>query len=300
MSSGRRRPIARRVFDEATIARLNAFRLAGPGRRRSDATGFHAGGGRGGRLEYRDHVPYASGDDFRDIDWSAFARLGELHVKRHSGDPVLEVHVVLDRSASMGIGDGAKDACARRLAAAFVFASVREDVSITVWGIGTGLRQIGETIRGVAGLPGVIEALERESAVSGRLDTPGVGELFVRAGRPRSIVVISDFLDEAVAPARLFRRASAKVHAVFVAVHTDEERSPTSAPTLDLLDIEDGRRLTVDSVPGLLERYRSLFESHLVGLRSQATMHRAPFIEVAAEANFGDVLSDVMRHGVTT
>ncbi|MBW2969454.1 DUF58 domain-containing protein [Candidatus Woesearchaeota archaeon] len=59
-------------------------------------------GGQG--LVFKDHAQYSIGDDFRRIDWKAFARTDKLFVKRFEEDRNLIVHIILDFSSSMDFG----------------------------------------------------------------------------------------------------------------------------------------------------------------------------------------------------
>lgn len=58
----------------------------------------------GSGLVFKDHAQYAVGDDFRRIDWRAFARTDKLFVKRFEEERNLIVHVIVDFSASMDFG----------------------------------------------------------------------------------------------------------------------------------------------------------------------------------------------------
>lgn len=59
-------------------------------------------GGQG--LVFKDHAPYVVGDDFRRVDWRAFARTDKLFIKRFEDERNLIVHVIIDFSASMDFG----------------------------------------------------------------------------------------------------------------------------------------------------------------------------------------------------
>src|SRR5262249_6474782 len=62
--------------------------------------------------------PYVAGDDPRAIDWNAYLRLGDLLVKEFDAEETPRLLLLVDRSASMGLGGGTKFLCALRLAAA--------------------------------------------------------------------------------------------------------------------------------------------------------------------------------------
>lgn len=78
---------------------------------------------RGGSVEFADYREYAPGDDFRQIDWNAYARLERLFLRLFVEEEDVTFHIVLDASESMkwGGANGAGDSkwqYAQRLAAA--------------------------------------------------------------------------------------------------------------------------------------------------------------------------------------
>ena len=59
---------------------------------------------RGSGLDFAGLRPYVDGDDARHIDWNVTARLDEPQVREFNEDRELTAWLVLDRSASMGVG----------------------------------------------------------------------------------------------------------------------------------------------------------------------------------------------------
>jgi uncharacterized protein (DUF58 family) len=88
--------------DLARAARILAVRS------RREASGFFAGSYasafRGGGIEFEESRPYVPGDDVRNLDWNAFARTGDLFVKRFREERDETVLLALDVSASMDFG----------------------------------------------------------------------------------------------------------------------------------------------------------------------------------------------------
>jgi uncharacterized protein (DUF58 family) len=60
---------------------------------------------RGTGMEFTDVRPYAEGDDIRHLDWNLLARTGHPYIKLYTETRELTVLLVVDRSASTGIGD---------------------------------------------------------------------------------------------------------------------------------------------------------------------------------------------------
>jgi uncharacterized protein (DUF58 family) len=68
--------------------------------------GEHRSAFRGRGLDFDQVVPYAWGDDVRDIDWNATARLGEAYRKRYVEERELTVVLLFEDSLSLQFGSG--------------------------------------------------------------------------------------------------------------------------------------------------------------------------------------------------
>lgn len=104
--------------------------LAGklPGERRSKR--------RGRSVEFADFRPYVAGDDLRHIDWNILGRLDKLFVKLFREEEDLSLHVIIDASASMDVGEPNKLVYACRLAAALGYVGLVNQNRVTVSAIG--------------------------------------------------------------------------------------------------------------------------------------------------------------------
>ena len=60
---------------------------------------------RGQSVEFADFRPYVAGDDFRRIDWNAYARLERFFIKLFVEEEDLTVHLLIDTSRSMHWGE---------------------------------------------------------------------------------------------------------------------------------------------------------------------------------------------------
>ena len=76
---------------------------------------------KGASIEFKDFREYTPGDDPRTVDWSVYARLGELVIKLFRQEEELDLWVLLDTSGSMDFGEPNKFVHARRLAAALAY-----------------------------------------------------------------------------------------------------------------------------------------------------------------------------------
>src|SRR6476660_674463 len=69
-------------------------------------SGLHRASLHGSSVEFAEHKEYSQGDELRDVDWKAYAKLDRYYVKQFEQESQLTVYLVLDASASMKFGGG--------------------------------------------------------------------------------------------------------------------------------------------------------------------------------------------------
>ncbi|MBI1381909.1 MAG: DUF58 domain-containing protein [Planctomycetaceae bacterium] len=170
----------------------------------SDAlAGAYRSNFKGSGIEFDEVRPYLPGDDVRAIDWNVTARTGEPHVKRFAEDRQLNLHLVLDASASMDFGTRVltkREAAAELVGlVAATAAKQRDPVALELFGRCSTSADLGHVAPGQGG-PHVLRLLQAAlEAREPRRDAPADGfqrtlEELVRLLRRRSLVfLISDF-----------------------------------------------------------------------------------------------------------
>src|SRR6202165_4188458 len=113
-----------RILESLTLAgrRVPPGRTAGQWRSRAS----------GSSVEFSDYRTYTPGDEFRRIDWNAYARLERLFVRLYRAEEDLALAVVLDASASMAWGKPSKGRLAAQLAGALAFIALRSGDRVEV------------------------------------------------------------------------------------------------------------------------------------------------------------------------
>jgi uncharacterized protein (DUF58 family) len=93
---------------------------------------------RGRSVEFADFRNYTPGDDFRLIDWNAYARLDRFMLRLFVAEEELPLSVFLDLSGSMDWGKPNKAQTARRLAGALAYVALAalDRVRLTVFAAG--------------------------------------------------------------------------------------------------------------------------------------------------------------------
>src|SRR5437868_11905716 len=87
-------------LDNLTLLTRRSMATGRQGRRRSPMAGSS--------MEFADYRRYAPGDDFRRIDWKAYARLERLFLRVFEAEENLTVTVLVDCSDSMYYGNPPK------------------------------------------------------------------------------------------------------------------------------------------------------------------------------------------------
>src|SRR5580704_3724064 len=149
-------------------------------------------------MEFADYRRYSFGDDPRSLDWSAYLRLGKLFLKIYETEQHIPVRILLDRSDSMGFGDGgeSKFLYAQRLAATFAYLALLHLDTTAVVPFGNRLNKPLIVSGGRDRLWPVLEFLGEQSCEGGTYLFGSVKE-FMGTFTSRGIVVlISDFFDE--------------------------------------------------------------------------------------------------------
>jgi len=245
---------------------------------------------RGQSVEFADHRPYVAGDDLRFVDWNIYGRLEQLFLKLFIEEQDLTVHVVVDGSASMTVGEPSKELFIKKLAAALGYVSLVNNnrVSISVFADGVVgqlanmrgrnyLHQMADFLL-TAQCDGVsqFETACRQIA-SGRI---GCGVM----------IVLSDFLFKEGYDAGLRRLIGRQYDLYVIQVLSAQELSPDFAGDLRLIDIEDADVAEITVSAALVKYYKRNVTAYCNELKDFCSRRGA----VYALANSGDSVESLV------
>ena len=109
------------VFDEAFLRQLERLMLVTRKAVHGGMKGVRRSVKRGQSVEFTDYRDYTLGDDLRALDWNLYARLEKLFIKLFIEEEDVNVHILLDASASMDGGAPDKLLFGKRAAAALAY-----------------------------------------------------------------------------------------------------------------------------------------------------------------------------------
>ena len=289
------------LFDEAFQRQLESLALAArklvQGRDRAERRTRRAGHG----IELADYRSYSPGDDYRHIDWNAYARTERLLLRLFEQEEDLGVSLLLDCSASMGAGaaSGALSKLARgkqlTAALAYVALSGLDRVSIHALGVDELARM--PAARGKAQIFTALEFLRRLKPEGPTDLGSAVAKFIARQKRRGLVVLISDLYD----PRGVERAISALRYARFelhvIHVLDGAEAEPALRGDVELIDAETGLTRTVTITPALLARYRAAFVAHRTRIEGFCREKHVPLHTVTTGEALDTATLRVLRRG---
>ena len=274
--AGRRAADAGPLLDEAMLRQLMRLRIESGTSFTEWLTGEHEGRRKTHAIEFEDYRGYAEGDDFRLIDWNAYARLGELFVKTSVAEETMSIGLLIDCSRSMEWGRPTKLRYAKQLAAALGALALMHGDRVQAAGIGEGNALIGAPLYGpasVAALSAELEALP----VMGSTDLAGsIASFQQQAQLPGLVVVLSDLLAPMTDIGALDFLALQERSIVVMHIIDPAEAAPDLAGTIELRDRESGATAIRAVTPDVRRHYIKRFQERAAAIESrlaQASIH---------------------------
>jgi uncharacterized protein (DUF58 family) len=210
---------------------------------------------RGASVEFADFRPYTPGDDIRQIDWNLYARMERVFLKLFVAEEELNVHLLVDTSASMDWGEPNKLRYAKQLAAAFGYIALAnlDRVSVSAFAAaGGGAQQPG--VRGKRGAVPLFNFLQQLPAGSGGDLAKACRRYAQTARTPGPLLLCSDLLDAGWKEA-LGALSSRPFEITVMHILAPQELSPALDGDFRLTDLEGGPAVEISADLDLLRRY---------------------------------------------
>ena len=252
---------------------------------------------RGVSVEFADYRNYTAGDDFRYIDWNAFARLDELLLKLYEEREDLHIYFLVDVSQSMTYGELPKLIYAKRVAAALAYIGLSNLDRIGITAFNTIDMNRLPTERGKAKIFTVLNFLDQING-SGETDMEHAFQNFVHQTKRRGLVVlISDLFDPkgfAAGPNMLkFQK-----HDLFVIHIIDEkEAEPSLLGDYHLVDVETNQLRPVTINENHIKRYQALFQKYCDDLDRYCRQREISLVRTMTKAPFEELILRIFRMG---
>jgi uncharacterized protein (DUF58 family) len=260
----------------------------------------------GSSLEFADYRNYSWGDEPRTIDWAVYARLDRLFVKLFEQERDLDVHFLVDCSASMRWSPAAAESgpapkfdAARRIAAALGYIALANLDRVNVGWFDANLGDDLGLTRGKGQFHKVLDFLRNAPEVSGPTALERSFRAFTQRLKRRGLVfVLSDFLDPAGTDAALslLRYHQFEVHIIQV-LHP-AELNPELSGDLRLTECETGAVYELTASDALVRDYREQVDDFLASLEQFCLQRGVGYALAPTTVPFEDLVLRVLRDGV--
>ncbi len=283
------------LLDPAFLRRLGRLRLAVRRRFAGSSAGSRRSLRRGSSAEFAEHRPYYAGDDVRRIDWNAYARLEELVLRLFVAEEDLSLYLLVDRSASLGLGSPPKIELAKQVAAALGYVGLSGSERVAVMPFGDDIDPPMPATRGRRRIGTLLRYLD---ALEARGDTDlgrSIERFLARSPRPGLVVVISDFFDPGGFQKPLDRLLAQKHEPVLFQVLDREEIEPTAGQDVELIDSETGAKVDVSLDERAIAAYRARLHAFFAELEGYAKKRGLFYGRVDAQHTLDDVVISYLR-----
>lgn len=283
------------LLDEATLRQLMRMRIESGQSFTEWLTGEHEGRRKTHAVEFEDYRGYAEGDDFRLIDWNAYARLGELFVKTSLAEETLSIALLIDCSRSMDWGRPSKLRYAKQLAAALGALALMHGDRVRTAGIGGGESLIGAPLYGPASLATLTTELEALPVVP-TTDLVGSIASFQQHAEPQGLVVVLSDLLAPMADIDTLDFLETQGRSIVVLHIIDPaEAAPALSGTVELRDRETGATTTRAVTPAVRQQYARRFQERTAAIKARLAADSIRYIAVTTSVAPLDFIGSGLR-----
>ena len=287
------------LFDAAFLDRLRVLALRLRKRRQLMRRGAQSSPATGFTREFKDYRHYTPREDYRAIDWRLYARLDKLFVRLYEETQELNLHLLIDTSASMAEPFSEKRRQALRFTVALAYLALSAQQRVSVYSMDGSVRQELPPLRGQGNIEKVIQAVLR-------LKFDAVTNLRrcfeeFRPSRQRFgvIFVISDFFGSEIGSAAeaVGRVAAWPGECHFLQIVHPQEREPELNGEYELTEVETGEKRRFWLTKRDAERYTATFDGFCDHLARECATHRIDFMQVSTQDAFEERFLDLLVRG---
>ncbi|HLI90129.1 MAG TPA: DUF58 domain-containing protein [Ktedonobacteraceae bacterium] len=274
-------------LDNLTLLTRRSMATGRPGRRRSPLAGSS--------MEFADYRRYAPGDDFRRIDWRAYARLERLFLRVFEAEENITVTILVDCSDSMTHGTPPKAELAVAMAAALAYIALKCEDSVVVGALTDRLAAYRRAGSGKNSIWSVGEFLNRLP----RSGTTDLNRALYDLGRivsgPGLTIVISDFLAPGGYRTGVRAVRQLRQEVALLQILAPDEIDPDIQGDWRLRDSEGGGSVEVSISAPVLEAYRERLATFTRDLEAFAHANMASYALIPASMKIIDVIQRLLR-----
>jgi len=283
------------VFDEAFLRQLERLMLVTKKSVQGGMKGVRRSVKRGQSVEFTDYRNYTLGDDLRALDWNLYARLEKLFIKLFIEEEDVNVHILLDASASMDGGNPDKLVFGKRAAAALAYIGLASYDRISMAVLQGKAARRFPPVRGTGRVFQVLADLSGVNAHKGQTDLAAACRHYAAQITQRGpLILISDLFDENAERA-ISELAGTRCDVAVLHTLSADELDPPLEGDLRLVDRETGAGVNVTADLYTLDAYKARLASWQQRLDEVSTKRRVGYVPTPTTMPLSDLVFAELR-----
>ena len=281
------------LLEPALLRRLDALALVVRRAVKGEMGGERRSVRRGRSPEFADFRSYTPGDDYRLIDWNAYARLDRFMLRLFVAEEELPFNLFVDLSGSMDWGRPNKAVTARRLAGAlaYVALSALDRLRLTVFAHGPASG--GAPHRGRHAAQEVFARIQ-SYPVGGPTDYERLVWPISRQ-RPGMTVLITDGLGDSPIEPAITALQLARQEGAVIQLLAPQEMEPDWTGDARLRDAETGVEREFTATPATQAAYRAALGRRTEDIDRLARRRGLRFVRLITDQPVDDMVSRTLR-----
>jgi uncharacterized protein (DUF58 family) len=223
---------------------------------------------KGSSVEFSDYREYAAGDDFRKIDWNAYARFDRLFIKLFMEEREANVNIFLDISKSMDWGEPNKSVTSRKLAAALSYISLINYDRVSLYAVSNGVEKSLKFLRNKGSFVKVINFLESIEYTNKTSFVTSIKSMNLKLQKGIS-VIISDLMENSELNDMLSYLKYCNQETYVFHVLSPQEIAPEFNENVRIVDSETGMYRDIKITDKLLSKYKKVYNDYVVSIEEK-------------------------------
>jgi uncharacterized protein (DUF58 family) len=283
------------LVEETFVRRLERLTLITRSLASQGIAGEHRSRRHAGSAEFSDYRPYTPGDDFRRIDWNAYARLDGLFLKQTEAKVEIPIHLLVDSSESMNWGSPNKLGFARRLAAAIGYLSLARFDAVTVTTFSDDLHERFPLTRGKAQALRMLAHLDRAPIGATTRIEVALRHYCESGGITGVAFVLSDLITDDSWQQGIVQLLGRGLEVVVIHVVAPQEAAPDVDGEVELVDAETGDVVEVVVGDQARQTYQRRAQEWFADVDEFCQRSQVRYLRLETTLELEDIFLSVMR-----
>ncbi|HZJ57006.1 MAG TPA: DUF58 domain-containing protein [Clostridia bacterium] len=286
-------------FDQDFLNKLNRLSLASKMAVKGSTGGQRKSNLKGDSVEFSDFKEYTPGDDFRRIDWNAYARFERLFIKLFMEEQQSQITIILDCSGSMDFGDPNKGFLAKQLAGIFCYLGLNTLDRVGLLCIND---KVEDRLPYFTGKQGFWKALKfiEEIPFGGRTSLNTAIKMCQSIGsRGGTTIILSDLFSQDGYEEGIKYLQYQKQEISLIHILSPEELDPPWDGNIRLVDKEDQNYRDINVTQQVMRAYRDTLDGFLRDVREFCYNRGVHYVPINSGTGIeGIVFDNLVKMGV--